>query len=250
MKSLLSTAEILDVPDVVFDGQRRVDRVLQTDTDATDVGVGGGRGVLSQCIVHLEVNIESLEDALRIAPPKRHHNDFQLFTLNRALLTLEINLGEVLSAPLRKSVFMHWHRIGMESDQLDPAKSRDEYLALFFAKASKAKVPLGRTLDWAALLEELNRRPLPPEDIFEGKTIRRLIVLCELLQEFWGDAPFFLPCRKAGEVIGVGHTTANNYLNGLLGAKVLGLVYKGGMIKGKKVATRYRLHYPPTQSNP
>lgn len=246
MNSLLSTAEILDVPDVGYNVPRRVDRVLHTDTEATDVGVGGGGGVLSHSIIHLEVIIKTLEDALRIAPPERHHNDAQLFKLNRALLTLECNTGQELSPVERKSVFLRWHRVGIDTNQLDPAKSRDEYLVMFFAKAAKAKVPIGRTLAWTALLEELNRRPLPPVDIYEGKEIRRLIVLCEILQEFWGASPFFLPCRKAGEVIGVSHSTANNYLNSLLGAKVLKLVSQGGMIKGQKVSTRYR--YFPNQT--
>ena len=239
---MLSTAEILDAPDVVSNAQWEVDRMLLTATDATDVGVGGWAGALSYCSVRLEVIIESVEDTLRIAPPKRDHNDPQLFLLNRALLTLELNTGEEFSTSARTKVFNRWHSIGLETNQLDPAKTRDDYRAMFFSKTAKVIVPLGRTLDWSALIEELHRRPLPSPDIYESKEIRRLIVLCELLQEFWGAAPFFLPCRKAGEVIGVGHTTANIYLNALLGAKVLSLAFKGGFIKGKKVASRYRFN--------
>lgn len=244
MKSLLSIAEILEVPDVDSDIQHGVDRVLLTATDATDVGVGGRVGVLSHCSVDLEVTIETVEDALKVAPPKRHHNDPQLLLLNRALLTLECNTAEELSPSAKNKVFNLWYNRGLETNQLDPAKSRDDYLAMFFAKAAKVKVPLGRTLDWPALLVALNDRPLPPADIYQGKEIRRLIGLCMLLQEFWGAAPFFIPCRKAGEVIGVGHTTANIYLNGLVGAKVLELVSKGGLIKGQKVASRYRFKLP------
>lgn len=188
--------------------------------------------------------IENIEDALQNALPKRNNNDDQIFRLCRALLALELNTGENLSAGDRKHVLVRWHRIGIETVQLDPEKTLEDYLTLFFTKTAIANVPLGKSLDWEVLMKELDHRPLPPANIFECKKIRRLILFCNLMQEFWGDKPFFISCRKCGPVIGVSHETANKYLNALIGAEVLELVSKGGFKNGHKVASRYRYKLP------
>jgi len=189
-----------------------------------------------------ELTIKTTEDILRIAPPKRHFNEEQLFLLNRAILALEVNNGEKLSPEQKNDIFSLWHKKGVETDQLDPQKKRGEYQTIFFEKAAKAKVPLGRALDWDALIEESKRQPLPPAGIFENEKNRRLILICELLQKFWGDAPFFISCRKAGQILGVSHETANKYLTALLGAKILELVCQGGLKKGQKIASRYKFN--------
>ncbi len=188
-----------------------------------------------------KVIIKTVDDAVHAAPPKRHANDTQLFLLARAARALEINSGKILSNEQLNKIFKTWHLAGRIKNQLDPDKSFEDYQIKFFKNIAKAKVPLGRVINWEALLQELNTRSLPAEaDNFNGDAMRRLIGLCKILQEWWGEAPFFLGCRKAGEVIGLKKTVANEYLNALVGMKILELVSKGGKSNAVFFASRYR----------
>jgi hypothetical protein len=53
-----------------------------------------------------------------------------------------------------------------------------------------------------------------------------------------GGAPFFLSCRKAGELLDVPHHEANRWLRGLVLDGLLSEAEKG--VAGGKRATRYR----------
>ena len=73
---------------------------------------------------------------------------------------------------------------------------------------------------------------------FEQERLRRLVCLCRELQRESRDVPFFLSCRKAGEVLGVSRTTISRWLFLLLEEGLLELVRKGSAKSGQ--ASRYR----------
>ena len=202
---------------------------------------------VSVCPVNVESHVTTVEQALAIAAPARERNDSRLFLLARALLAVEAHTGWTLTPAELMAAFNRWHDTGLQMGQLDPAKTRDDYLTKFMSAKSKAKKPLGPVLDFEAVIAELNTRPLPPEaDYFESDPPRRLVGLCKILQEHAGDAPFFLACRKAASAIGLAHTEAANYLSALVGVGLLTEISKG---KGAR-ASRYRFNSQPTMPNP
>lgn len=81
---------------------------------------------------------------------------------------------------------------------------------------------------------------VPPSMIRKnyGPRTVQLIRICLALQRFATKTPFFLGCRKAGELIGVSHTAAANFLQMLVDDGILTLVSKGG----GQLASRYQTH--------
>jgi hypothetical protein len=201
---------------------------------------------VSVCPVNVESHVTTVELALAIATPARERNDSRLFLLARALLAVEAHTGHTLSPAELMTAFTRWHDTGLQTGQLDPAKTRDNYLTKFMSAKAKAKKPLGPILDFEAVIAELNTRPLPPEAaLFESDPPQRLVGLCKLLQEHAGDAPFFLACRKAASAIGLAHTEAANYLSALVGVGLLTEISKG---KGCR-ASRYRFNSTPNPTS-
>lgn len=74
----------------------------------------------------------------------------------------------------------------------------------------------------------------------DHRELQRLAALCRELQREAGDAPFFLSCRTAGELLGVSHTEANRWLFLLAHDHVIVEVAKGGTSENPRRATRYR----------
>jgi hypothetical protein len=197
--------------------------------------------------VDVESHVKTVEQALAVAAPLRERNDSRLFLLARALLAVEAHTGRTLNPAELLDAFNRWHDTGLQTGQLDPAKTREDYMTKFMSSKSKARKPLGPILDFEAVIAELNTKPLPPEaDFFESDPPRRLVGLCKLLQEHAGDAPFFLACRKAALAIGLQHTEAATYLSSFVGLGLLTEISKG---KGFR-ASRYRFNSQPTTPNP
>jgi hypothetical protein len=84
------------------------------------------------------------------------------------------------------------------------------------------------------------RRAVPEVALkYQQPKLRLLVALCWELQEYAGDRAWPLGCRQAGELLGVSHTTAANWLFLLVQDGVLELVSVGSEIGVK--ASEYRL---------
>ena len=73
---------------------------------------------------------------------------------------------------------------------------------------------------------------------YESPELRVLVGICEELQRSAGNNPFYLSCRKAGDLIGTNHVRAWNYLRLLQQDGILATVTVGSY--SKKKATRWR----------
>jgi hypothetical protein len=84
---------------------------------------------------------------------------------------------------------------------------------------------------------QTRRVPLAGER-YQNQKLRLLVSLCWELQEHAGENPWPLSCRQAGELLGVSHTVASNWLFLLVQDEVLELVSVGNQASGK--ASEYR----------
>ena len=85
------------------------------------------------------------------------------------------------------------------------------------------------------------RTPLPAGIAALGYGVagNELVRVCEALQVHYGDEPFFISARQAGDVLGVHCTEACKMLSALVADDVLTLVTRGV----GKVASRYRFRW-------
>ena len=98
---------------------------------------------------------------------------------------------------------------------------------------------------WGAALNKIRQElpKTPPENpgSIYGKSGAMLYCVCVLLdkhqEEEWESKPFFLPCRQAGELIGIDYRQANTLLNVFVSQGLLSLAFKGNA----RQASRYRL---------
>lgn len=94
-----------------------------------------------------------------------------------------------------------------------------------------------------AIMNEIDFTAQMPESVVMlgyGDAAHRLIRICKALQDNWGDEPFMLSARKAGEYGKVHYTDASKILRALVIDRVLELVSKGA---GDR-ASRYRYIWP------
>ncbi len=102
----------------------------------------------------------------------------------------------------------------------------------------KIKVPYGKGIESVITGIDLDVA-VPEEFINLGYTKPRefkLLLICEQLQLLQGDEPFFLSCRKAGEMIEYNHEGASLILDSFVADGILEIVKK----HTAKDATRYR----------
>lgn len=66
----------------------------------------------------------------------------------------------------------------------------------------------------------------------EGEPIEKLRLLCQSLQQLWGEQPFFLAARLAGELIGTSAMTANRLMRRLQGTELI--LVRTGMLAGRQ----------------
>ncbi len=71
---------------------------------------------------------------------------------------------------------------------------------------------------------------------YSADSLCRLVALCRELQCVAGDAPFYLACRTAGELLGITHVLASKWLRLLVLDKILEITTPGS----QRHATRYR----------
>jgi bifunctional DNA primase/polymerase-like protein len=135
-----------------------------------------------------------------------------------------------------KPIVREWHRRALPFILTKPF---DTTWFEFLNAWPQIKYPTGTgPLDQA--LRRASEQPLPPAALeYEDPKVRLLVALVAELQRMAGEKPFFLDCRSAGRLIGVGHTQANLFLRGLVADGVLELGQKGGWETKKASEYRY-----------
>jgi hypothetical protein len=78
--------------------------------------------------------------------------------------------------------------------------------------------------------------------MIDNEGMRLLTALCRELQRLAGDRPFFLDCRTAGDLLGVSHKTAWEWLDTLCVLGVLTKVSSGTLKSRKANEYRWRAH--------
>ena len=181
----------------------------------------------------------TIDDAIQLAlPDKVHQNNDRLFTLARAVKTLEMQSGKFTPAQLR-DVFSRWYKLATEF--LRPEQTRDEYMTQFLNAYASAKIPLGEGVITQAW-KQAHENPLPPEAIenFEDQNLRLVVALCRELQIMAGKDPFYLSSRTVQRLTKQeSHATAARWLRSLCVLKILDETEKGRGVK----ASRYRFNF-------
>jgi hypothetical protein len=219
------------------DGVTEPQRNRDTDvTDDTDAIVAGG---VSKTLSSLSGPVcLTIDDAVQLAlPDKAHQNNDRLFTLARAVKTLEIQSEKFTPAQLR-DVFSRWFTRAM--DFLRPEQTRDEYMTQFLNAYASAKIPLGEGIITQAW-KQAQEKPLPPEavDNFEDQNLRLVVALCRELQIMAGLEPFYLSARTVQRLFKLeSHATAARWLRSLCVLKILDETEKGRGVR----ASRYRFN--------
>jgi hypothetical protein len=100
-----------------------------------------------------------------------------------------------------------------------------------------SSVPLTEEQFWTKVCELVRASPLPPAaGRFYLPALKSLVALCAAAQSLTGELPFLLTCRRAGSLLGIGHTKAWQLLMALVRAGVLEIAKHGD----SKRANRYR----------
>ena len=117
-------------------------------------------------------------------------------------------------------------------------KEYEVTLAAFIRAWGNVKVPKGQTAAYAAFerAKSCDHSWIPSR--FESDALRLLIALCRELQAINGKRPFYLDCRTCGDLLGVTHKTAWQYLDTLCTFGVIKKV-SSGSLKTRK-ANEYR----------
>ena len=136
------------------------------------------------------------------------------FKLVRDLRAIEKGTGQKLETGQLMVAFDEWHRLSQPF--LDPAKTRDDYLAAFLAELCKVRVPTGdgdtinKAVDRVRKLSvsELPQIPGMPD---APESWRRVGALHPELSRLSGGKTYFLSCRDAAKASpGLSHQTACN----------------------------------------
>jgi hypothetical protein len=157
--------------------------------------------------------------------------NFRIFDLARHLKGLHPN-ADVESM---RGAVTQWFNIAL------PAIRTKDFLESWLAFKRcwrEIKFPNGI---WGQILAGLDTEPAENKGSVLGLYGARLYQLCVALQAHQGETPFMLPCRKAGEAIGISHEYANDLLNEFCAIGILELKSKG--TTGK--ASRYVLNQAP-----
>ena len=147
MKPFLATS-LLEVPDVPSPARNEPTPPTTPRHQYHSVSVCPVISIpsVSVCPVDVESHVTTVEQALAVAAPAREQNDSRLFLLARALLAVEAHTGRTLNPTELVDAFCRWHDAGLRASQLDPAKTREDYLTKFMSAKSKARKPLSPSL--------------------------------------------------------------------------------------------------------
>jgi len=211
--------------------------------DTQVIGCVVGCELSEKLLENLSANfVRDVEHAIQLSMPSQvHQNNRQLFTLARAVKSLEIQSGK-FNREMLNNVFTKWHIAAapyLRSDQ-----SHDEYKMEFMKAYSAAKTPLGDGIinqAWKAA----QTKPIPPEAAaaFTDRKFQLIVALCRELQISAGDKPFYLSSRTLARLLEQpNHIAASRYMTALC---VMGFIEeetKGTM--GRASCYRYT---PPTR---
>lgn len=211
------------------DTQRHRDTETQllshSDTQVTQVMLARG-------------SVLDVDHAIQLAMPSDvHQNNNRLFTLARAVKSLEIQSGKFSREKLR-NVFTQWYTLA--GPYLRPDQTRDEYMIEFMKAYSAARTPLGDGIIDQAW-KSAQTKPLPPEavDGFTDEKFRLIVALCRELQINAGDKPFFLSSRTLAKLLGhPTHIAASRYMSALCVMGFIEEATKGTM--GRASCYRYQ----------
>ena len=230
---------------LVNDTERQSDGVTEQqshrETDVTD----DTEAIVGESLVYKALSplsepvCHTIDEAVQLAlPDKTHQNNDRLFTLARAVKTLEMQFGKFTPAQLR-DVFCRWYKLAAEF--LRPEQTRDEYMTQFLNAYASAKIPLGEGIITQAW-KQAQEKPLPPEavEIFEDQNLRLVVALCRELQIIAGQEPFYLSARTVQRLTKQeSHATAARWLRSLCVLKLLDEIEKGRGVR----ASRYRFNF-------
>jgi hypothetical protein len=162
----------------------------------------------------LEKELKDL--AARNACTERNTARKRRWQLVRDLRALEKGIGRELIIGELMVVFDEWHRLSQPF--LDPAKTRDAYLAAFLAELRKVRVPTGegdtlkKALEYVSKLAD-SELPVIPRMPDAPESWRRVAALHRELshRSTKTNKTYFLTCRDAAKVFpGLSHQTAYN----------------------------------------
>src|SRR4030095_3738191 len=188
--------------------------------------------------------------AARNACTERNTARTRRFKLLRDLKAVEKRIGQNLSNAELILMFNEWHRLSHPF--LDPAKTRDDYLAAFLAELRKVRVPTGegdtiKKAREAVLKLSDSELPVIPGMPDAPESCRRLAALHRELSRLAANGTYFLSYRDAAKVCdGLSHQFAHTITFALARLGVVKIVRKGqARLNGGKAAEfRYLLPQP------
>jgi hypothetical protein len=171
----------------------------------------------------------------------------RLWKFMRDLKAVEKGIGRELEIAELMPAFSEWHRLAQRF--LDPAKTRDDYLAAFLAGLRKVRVPTGEGDTINKALEAVSKLSIRELPIIPGmqdapENWRRLAALHRELSRRSGGNTYFLSYRDAAKVCdGLSHQFAHTITFALARLGVIKIVRKGrARLNGGKAAEfRYLL---------
>jgi hypothetical protein len=171
--------------------------------------------------------------------------------LLRDLRAVEQRICRKLSNSELMQVFDEWHRASAQF--LDPAKTRDDYLAAFLAERGKVRVPTGEgdTLNKALKAVSklsLSELPVIPGILNAPERLRRVAALHRELSRLCGGKTYFLTCRDTAKAFpGLSYQAAYNINLALAQLGLIEVVRIGDRRPNGK-ASKFRYLLPQTEN--
>ena len=185
-----------------------------------------------------EADAEIERAILETIPTHTGRRNKQVFELARALKGIP-RLAEVPADAMKPHV-RRWHRIALERGVIR-TEPFEETLIDFLHAWPRVKFPKGNQRVLAIVQRAKDSPPPAVAQNYEGDGLRFLVSVCREFQRESGSNPFFLSCRMAATLLGLGengHVSAWRWLELLVHDKVLENVEPGE--RGKRRTTRYR----------
>ena len=174
------------------------------------------------------------------------------FQLVRDLRALEKGISRALEIAELVIAFDEWHR--RSQPFLDPAKTRDDYLAAFLAELRKVRVPMGEGATLNKALEAVSKLsafelPVVPAYLGAPESWRRLTALHRELSRLCSNGKYFLSYRDAAKVCdGLSHQQAHTITFALASVGVIEIVSNGKASLNSREAAKFRYLLWETES--
>jgi bifunctional DNA primase/polymerase-like protein len=168
-------------------------------------------------------------------PTKTGTRNKQVFELARVIKGMPEYAG--LDAIATLPFAQYWYDEGVRRGLIE-TPTFDDTMADWLTGWPKVKFPKGEGIIMQAIQLAHKQKP-EAASRFESEGVRLLVGVCYHLQKAMGDEPFFISCRKAGEIAEVSHVQANRYLSTFV---TLGFLKRVGIAEPGKgnPAQRYR----------